>query len=252
MWHERLFLLDEMLKTHEVDFAIVNSGVLVNPRLGLNPYGIGMRLFEFIEKLAREGKLSYGFQLIKDLEARKRYDQKLGEEYGKKVLFEARRNFDDYMLVNFLSDDDFQDFVSRHNLFVAGFRPSQKRRGFAEVYIKSRSGKKYRDMLNKSLYHPPYVVINEDKGQEGDLYLDHIFEGRSLVTKYIPQVLIGLAYLAGGRVKLETTEFEVEQASHRRQFHDPDAEIEYKKLRVLYACDKKKVERTVLLEEGGE
>lgn len=252
LWHERLFLTDEMMKTHEVSYALVNSGVLVDLRVGLNPYIIGMHLFEFIEELAGKGKLSYGFQLIKDLETRKRYDQKLGEEYGKKILFEARKNFDDYMLVNFLSEDDFQDFMSRYNLFVAGFRPSQKRSGFAEVYIKSRSGKEYRKMLNKSLYHPPYIVINEDKGKEGELYLDHIFEGRSLVTKYISQVLIGLAYLAGGRVKLETTEFKVEQASRPRPFQVPDAKIKYKKLRVLYTCDKKKVNRDVLSEEEGD
>ena len=59
LWHERMFITDERIKSHEVDFAEVNSGVLMDQRVGLNPYIIGKRLFEFIETLARQGKFSY-------------------------------------------------------------------------------------------------------------------------------------------------------------------------------------------------
>lgn len=242
--HERMFVADEKSKSHEVDFAIVNAHVVVAPRVGINPYFIGKCLLEFIEEQARKGKLSYAFQLIKDAEVRKRYDKQLGEEYGRQILFEARRSFDDYMLVNFLSDNDFQDFVNRYNLFVAGVRPSKTRWGFVEIYIKSRSGKAYRAMLNKTLYHPPHVVIDEEKAKDGELYLDHIFEGRTLVTRYIPQVLIGLAYLHGGKVALETTEFEQDEHRHD-MFRDLD-EPDYKKVRVLYTCEGKKVSRAIL------
>lgn len=248
LWHERLFLDDEMIKGHEVDYARVNSGVMLNPRVGFNPYAVGKQLFEFIEDLASKGKLSYGFQLIKDLETRKHFDQNLGPDVGKKVLFEARKNFNDFLLVNFLSDDDFQDFVHRYNLFVAGVRLSRHNFGFAEIYIKSRSGKEYRKMLNKSLYHPPYIIISEEKARDGELYLDHVFEGRTLVTRYIPAVLIGLAYFAGTRVKLETTEFQVEQIPFWQLLRNPD-KLAYKKLRVLYTCEKKDIWRTVLSEE---
>ncbi|PJC69905.1 MAG: SpoVR family protein, partial [Candidatus Tagabacteria bacterium CG_4_8_14_3_um_filter_41_8] len=104
-----------------------------------------MHLYEFIEELARKGKISYGFQLIKDSEIRRRYDEKKGEEYAKKVLLEARKNFDDFMLINFLSDDDFQDFVNKYNLFVAGARFNPDK-WIIKIYIKSRSGKAYREM----------------------------------------------------------------------------------------------------------
>lgn len=256
LWHERLFMADERIKGHEVDFAKVNSGVVVNPRVGFNPYVIGMRLFEFIEELAAKGKLSYGFQLIKDSEERKRFDLGLGPAYEKKVLFEARKNLNDSLLVNFLSDDDFQDFVDKHNLFIAGIRPSRKRFGFYEAYIKSRSGKDYRQMLNKSLYHPPYTVISEEKAEEGELYLDHIFEGRSLVTKYIEPVLTGLAYLWGNAVKLETAEFETEEMDQRQMFLNlfsgSETKPKYKKLRVLYTCEGGEVDREILSGEDEE
>lgn len=253
LWHERLFMADERIKGHEVDFAKVNSGVLLVPRVGFNPYAIGKYLFEFIEELAGKGKLSYGFQLIKDAEQRKHFDQKLGEECGRNALSEARKNFNDFLLVNFLSDDNFQDFVDRYNLFIAGLRLSREKWGFYEVYIKSRSGKDYRKMLNKSLYHPPHIVISEEKAREDELYLDHIFEGRTLVTKYITPVLIGLSFFCGGnKVKLETTEFEVEEIDWWAVSRNPGVKPRYKKNRVLYTCRGKVVSREILSWEWGE
>lgn len=250
-WHDKLFMTDERIRGKGINYGRVNSGVMVDLRVGLNPYAVGMHLFEFIEELARKGKLSYGFQLIKDSEERKRYDEKMGEEYGKKILFEARKNFNDFTLINFLPDDTFQDFVERYNLFVAGARLNP-RKGIIEIFIKSRSGKDYRQMLNKNLYHPPYILINEGKVQEGELYLNHVFEGRSLVTKYIPAVLIGLAYLWGNKVRLETTELEVEKMSFQEMLQNPDARLKYKKLRVLYTCDKKDVAKTTISQLSSE
>lgn len=249
-WHEKLFITDERIKGYEVDFAKVNSGVLLNPRIGFNPYIIGKNLFEFIEEMAIKGKLSRDYQLIKNIHDRQRYDRNMGEEYGKKILFEIRKNFDDYMLVNFLSDEDFQDFVDKYQLFVAGIRLSQKNFGKAEIYIKSRSGKKYREMLNGTLYHPPHVVISEEKAEKNELYLDHIFEGRTLVTKYIPAVLIGLSYLWGDDVALETTEFEFEEKNFWERMQNPDESPEFKKLRVLYTCQDKKIKRNILTDEN--
>lgn len=246
-WHERLFLADERIRGHEVDYARINSGVLVDLRVGLNPYIVGMHLYEFIGELARKGKLSYAFQLIKDSEARKHYDEKLGEEYGKRALFEARKNFDDYTLINFLSDEDFQDFVDKYKLFVAGIRFNPQK-WVIEIYIKSRSGKAYREMLNKHLYHPPYMVIDEKKAKPGGLYLDHVFEGRMLVTKYIEPVLKGLEYLWGNTVQLETTEFEVDEQDLRRNFYgnQDEEKPEFKKNRVLYTVSDKRFTRIVL------
>ena len=251
LWHERLFIADPRICSHEIDFAVTNSGVVVDPKIGLNPYIGFKRLYEFIEELAMKGKLSYQYQLMKDLEARKRFDQKLGEEAGKKALFEARKNFDDFMLVNFLSDDDFQDFVDKFNLFVAGFHVNFERLSL-EVYIKSRSGREYRKMLNDSLYHPPHITISEDKAKEGELYLDHSFEGRSLVTAYIPAVLIGLSYLAGNTVKLETTEFDSGPIGPDSLLLKAGYKPEYKKLRVLYTCKDKTVKKILISEEEGE
>lgn len=245
-WHERLFVTDGRMKTHEVDYAKVNSGVTTHPRLGINPYAAGKNLFEFIEDMGRKGKLSPEYQLLKGIDARKKYDQNLGDAYGRTALFEARKYFDDYLLVNFLSDEDFQDFVDKYKLFIAGVRPSREKWNVAEVYIKSKSGKEYRRLLNRALYHPPHVDFSGQKAKDGELYLDHSYEGRSLFKRYIKPVLIGLEFLWGKRVKLETTEYEVIQPKNWWEWQRQRYEPKYRKIRILYTCEKQNVTRAVL------
>jgi stage V sporulation protein R len=247
LWNERLFIPDPRIKSHEVDYAVNEAGVSSDRRIGLNVYAIGKHLWEFIEELAMKGKLSPEYQLIKDLEIRKRYDRKMGEDYGKKVLFEARKYFDDYLLINFLSDDDFQDFVNEYKLWIVGIRPNfEKWPPKANLYIKNKSGKYYRDLLNKNLYHPPYIDY-ESKSKDGEMYLNHKYEGRTLYTKYIPAVLIGLEFFLKKPVQLETTEYEYEEVKMRNwQDYFYGIQPKYRKARVLYTCQNKKVVRKIL------
>lgn len=250
--HERMFMADPRMNTKEVDFARTNSGVVVYPRIGFNPYITYKNLLEFIEDLAEKGKLSWKYQLLKDIKARKDFNQQSLKGMGKTVLFEARRNFDDFTLANFLSVDDFQDFVNRYDLFVVGQRLNLERQT-TEYFIKSRNGEDYRKMLNDILYHPPYVLISEEKAESEELYLDHIFEGRTLVTKYIPTVLLGIAYLYGGPVALETTEFDFNKEELILRSLDSSFKFIHKKLRVLYECENGgEVKREVISEEGSK
>src|SRR3989338_3769559 len=243
LWHERLFLPDPRIETHETDYSVLNSGVLSTPRLGINPYAAGKHLFEFIEHLATKGRLSPEYKHLQDSELRKRYDKNLGQDYGRNALFEARKYLDDYLLVNFLSDEDFQDFVDKYKLFVVGMRPSREERDVIEFYIKSKDGRYYRKLLNDELYHPPNIEIDEQKSTDGDLYLNHIYEGRTLIARYIHSVLIGLEFFWGKRVSLETTEYEEIQP---KDWWDRTAKRTYLKARVLYTCQGRSVIRTYL------
>ena len=72
-WHESLFLQDDRIKGHEVDFARVHAGVTSMPRVGMNPYALGMRLFSHIEEQADKGRLSYSFERVLDRKARDEY-----------------------------------------------------------------------------------------------------------------------------------------------------------------------------------
>jgi stage V sporulation protein R len=199
-WHETLFLSDDRINGHEVDFARVNAGVTAMPRVGLNPYALGMRMFYFIEKMGDKGKYSYDFQRTQDIRARKDYDRKVGA--GRDFIFNIRENYSDFSFINtFLN----QDFITKNDLFVAGKRLNEERMVY-EYYVKSRKAQDYRQMILDSLYHPPHVEIDHAKSTNGVLYLKHHFEGKPLLKDFIPNTMLGIEFLWGAPVKLETTE----------------------------------------------
>ncbi|MGD9233027.1 MAG: SpoVR family protein [Desulfobacterales bacterium] len=199
-WHETLFLQDKRIKGHEVDFARVNAKVTSLSRVGMNPYALGMRLFYYIEEMADKGKFAYEFQRLMDSNQRDQYNADTGQ--GRKFIFKIRENFSDFIFIHTFLD---QDFVSRYNLFVAGKRLSKDRMVW-EYYVKSRKAKDFREMIEDALYHPPHIDIDHDKSIDNSLYLVHHFEGKPLVKGFISNTMMGIEYLWGGPVQLETSE----------------------------------------------
>ncbi len=202
-WHDKLFREDKMISKHESAYAKTNAGVTSISRVGLNPYAIGLRLIQYVEELAEKGKLRYYFQRNPDILFRKNFDMKTGK--GKEAIFALRSNFSDFMLINTFLD---QDFVDMHKLFVVGQRLNSQR-GTVEYYVKSRKAEDYKRMLLDSLYHPPVINVDMEKTTEKTLYLKHEFEDKQLIKQFVPDVMLGLEYLWGGEVKLETVEIMV-------------------------------------------
>ena len=209
-WHEKLFLQDDRIDGHEVDFARTHAGVTSMPRVGLNPYALGLRLFYYIEQLTDQGKYSIEFRRLLDAEVRKQFDAQTGR--GKDFLFKLRDNFNDFMFINTFVD---QDFINQYKLFVAGRRLNEQR-GVWEYYVKSRSAESYRQMLLDTLYHPPCIEIDQKKSKNSDLYLVHRFEGKPLVKEFISNTMLGIEYLWGAAVKLETNEVVPAEPSQAR------------------------------------
>jgi stage V sporulation protein R len=234
-WHEQLFYNDDRIRGHEVDFSRINAGVTAMPRVGLNPYALGMRLFYHIEEAANKGKFSYDFQQIKDSDVRSRYDAQTGK--GKEFIFWVRANFCDSMFINSFVD---QEFVTKNKLFVSGSRLSKEKTAW-EYYIKSRKADDYRQMLKDSLYHPPHIEVDEQKTKDRHLYLVHRFEGRPLVREYIPNTMLGIEYLWGGPVSLETTEGVVEKSGSGEE-ETPKSTVKWQ--RVVYTMENRKISKT--------
>jgi stage V sporulation protein R len=199
-WHEKLFLQDDRIEGHEVEFARTHAGVTSMPRVGVNPYALGMRLFHYVEDLAEKGRYSLDFRRLLDVRERGRFDAHTGS--GREFIFRVRENLNDFLFINTFVD---QDFVNRYNLFLAGRRLNQAK-GVWEYYIKSRSAEGYRQMLLDTLYHPPHIEIDREKSRNGTLHLNHRFEGKPLVKDFIPNTMIGIEFLWGHPVILETSE----------------------------------------------
>ena len=239
-WHESLFLGDGRITGHEVDFARVNARVMPMPRAGLNPYSIGWRLLLHIEELADRGRISHEYQRIRDARRRREYDRRTGA--GRDYLFGLRENFDDFMLINTFVD---QDFVDRHKLFVVGRRLNQQR-GVWEYYVKSRDAGKYRQMLIDSLYHPPHITVETAKPGKDALYLNHRFEGKPLVREYVENTMLGIEYLHGGPVMLETSEVDEKALEQKGDSILADEDFTPEYIRVLYTMKDRTLMREVL------
>lgn len=117
--HDYLFRQDDRISSHESDYSVINAKVTANRSVGLNPYAIGLKLLNHFYDMGEKGKIdNYQYQSMLDIESRKEFDRELGK--GWETLFDVRRNLNDFMLINFLDENDFQDFVTKNKLFVAG------------------------------------------------------------------------------------------------------------------------------------
>ncbi|MFH1842995.1 MAG: SpoVR family protein [bacterium] len=239
-WHETLFLQDDRIQGHEVEFARVNARVTAMPRVGLNPYALGMRLFFFIEEFAGQGRYSRDYNRLRDVTARDKFTRD-GTD-GRDFIYQIRENLCDFTFVNSYVD---QDFVNRYKLFVVGRRLNQDRMVW-EYYIKSRKAEEYRQMLLESMYHPPHISVDPERGDNGALYLVHHFEEKPLVRDFIHNTMIGIEYLWGSKVQLETHEVKPRVSSAASSAAENEAEPEVEWEKVLYSVENRKLTRKTL------
>jgi stage V sporulation protein R len=245
-WHEKLFQADPRLRTHEIEYSKINSFVVSLPRVGMNPYAIGLRLFKFLEAKADRGMLSFEFEKIRDMHSRKEFDGRTGA--GRDFIFDLRRYYSDATAINQFID---QDFVNEFKVFVTGKRLNKDRTAW-EYYVKSKKASAYRQKMLDSLYHPPLIrVDHEQTSKTEDLHLIHVFEGKELVREYVANTMLGIEFLWGRKVTLLTHEID-EEALRRIDQEDMDAyqlqekEIALKFNRVKYSMENRKLSREVL------
>ncbi len=154
------------------------------------------------------------------------------------------------MFINTFVD---QDFINHNKLFVAGKRLNEAK-GVWEYYVKSRKANDYRQMLFDTLYHPPHINIDSEKSKNGDLYLYHHFEGKPLVNEFIASTMMGIEYMWGAPVKLETSEVEKVNSQQIRipipgmpiPSEEAGKQMEIKWRRVLYTMKDRKLSKVTL------
>ncbi len=199
-WHEYLFMRDDRICGHEIDYAKINAGVTSMPKVGLNPYALGMRLIQHIKDMEDKGCYSFDYRFLKDEVKREKYNFK--KDTGEDYILNVRENFNDFSFINTFVD---QEFVTKHDLFVAGKHFNNERMSW-QYYIKSKKAQDYRDMVIDTLYHPPQISVDPSQTKQGVLYLNHKFEGKPLKLDFIENTMLGIEYLWGGPVHLETNE----------------------------------------------
>ena len=105
-----------------------------------------------------------------------------------------------------------------------------------------------------SLYHPPHIEVDLEKSEDNSLYLTHRFEGKPLLAEYIPNTMLGIEYLWGGPVQLETMEVAARPREPRAPAipglsapkTDAAKPREIKWQRVLYTMKERKLSKKIL------
>jgi len=188
-WHSRIMreLGDSGIISDSdfVEFAQLHSSVLTPSRTSLNPYYIGYKIFEDIEK---------------------RWDNPTTEEQeqlgrqpgmGRQKLFEVREMEND---VSFLRNYLTKDLIKDLDLYL------YKKEGDEWVVVE-KNWHKVRDTIvtNMTNFGHPYLVVdNGDYRGNRELYIKHLHEGQELDLHYAEKTLQHVYVLWGRPVHLET------------------------------------------------
>jgi len=189
LWHSRI--MRELGETgvisdsETIEFAQLHSSVLSPSPTSLNPYYLGFKMFEDIERRWNNPT--------------KEEQERLGRQpgMGNQKIFEVRELDND---VSFLRNYLTEDLVKELDLYLY-------RKEGDEWVIVEKDWQKVRDGIVASLtnFGYPYLVIdNGDYRGNSELYIKHLFEGQELDLVYAEKTLQHVYQLWGRPVHLET------------------------------------------------
>ncbi len=185
-WHSRIMRELDLTDKEHLEFAELHSGV-VSPHMGqLNPYYLGYKIFEDIEKRWDNPSA----------EEREKFGRPGGE--GREKIFEVREIESD---VSFLRNYLTEELCEELDLFVYELVEDE------EWTITEKRWERVRNQLvaNMTNFGFPYIeVLDGDYNGNRELYLRHAFEGVELDTKYARKALEHVHQLWGRPVHLET------------------------------------------------
>ncbi|MCZ8513524.1 SpoVR family protein [Paenibacillus filicis] len=184
-WHQRILRELDLTDAETIEYSKLNSSVVVPSRHSLNPYYLGLKIFEDIEK--RWDNPSR--------EDRERFGYKGGE--GRKKIFEVREFDSDLSFIrNYLN----KKLVDELDLYIF------EKKG-PEWKITDKSWENIRDQLVYSRVNggfPYIVVVDGNYERNGELYLKHEYEGMELDLKYVERTIPYIHQLWGKPVYLES------------------------------------------------
>ncbi|MEB3102426.1 SpoVR family protein [Ferviditalea candida] len=184
-WHIRILREMDLTPEETIEFAKLNASVVQPSQYSLNPYYLGLKIYEDIEKRwdnPTEEEMT-------------RFHRKPGE--GRAKIFEVREfELDTSFLRNYLN----KQLMEELDLYVF------QKQG-AEWKITDKSWENVRDELVYSRVNGgfPYLLVEDgDYLHNGELYIRHAYEGVELDLKYLERSLPYVQQLWGKTVHLET------------------------------------------------
>ncbi|MHB8990048.1 MAG: SpoVR family protein [Chloroflexota bacterium] len=184
-WHREIMRELDLTSDEYVQFTNMNAAVTAPSAQQVNPYYVGLKIFESIKKRWDNPTE----------QERRELGRKEGEGLAK--LFEVRELDSD---VSFLRNYLTKELVDELDLYI------YKREGDQWVIVE-KDWQRIRDMLVASMtnFGVPYIVVEDgDHRRNRELYLRHSYEGQELDIKYAERTLQAVFDLWGRPVHVET------------------------------------------------
>ncbi|MBA4535612.1 SpoVR family protein [Bacillus aquiflavi] len=183
-WHQRILREMDLTTGEAIEFAKLNAGVVQPSRTSINPYYLGLKIFEDIEERWNKPADKMKARGIKPCS-------------GREKIFEVREIESDTSFIrNYLT----KELVHREDLYL--FQKKGK-----DYKIVDKDWEKVRDQLVNMRVNGgfPYITVNDgDYLQNGELFLKHSYEGTELDINYLEKVLPFIHQLWGRTVHLQT------------------------------------------------
>ncbi|MEO4055404.1 SpoVR family protein [Solibacillus sp. CAU 1738] len=183
-WHQRIMRELNLTTSETIEYAKLNAGVVQPSKTSINPYYLGIKIFEDIERRYNEPTeemLRFGVQ----------------PNSGREKIFEVREIESD---ISFIRNYLTKDLVKREDLYLFAKKDDEYR-------ITDKDYEEVRDQLVSMRVNGgfPYIVVeNGDYLRNGELYLKHGYEGMELDANYLEHVLPYIYQLWGRSVHIET------------------------------------------------
>lgn len=183
-WHQRILREMDLTTDESIEFSKLNADVVQPSKTSINPYYLGLKIFEDIEKRYNH-----------PTEEMKQYGVKPNS--GREKIFEVREIESDTSFIrNYLT----KELVKKEDLYL--FEKKGK-----DYQITNKECESVRNQLVSMRVNGgfPYIVVDDgDYIRNGELYLVHNYEETELDVQYLENVLPYIHQLWGRIVHLET------------------------------------------------
>nr|WP_239094332.1 SpoVR family protein [Bacillus sp. B15-48] len=183
-WHQRIIRELDLTTGEAIEFAKLNAGVVQPSKTGINPYYLGLKIFEDIEE-----------RYNNPTEKMKARGAQPGS--GREKIFEVREIESD---ISFLRNYLTKELVMREDMYL--FQKQGK-----EYKIVDKQWEEVRDQLVGMRVNggfPYLMVVDGDYQKNGELHIKHSYEGIELDIKYLEKVMPYIHQLWGRKVHIET------------------------------------------------
>jgi len=183
-WHQRILREMDLTTDETIEFAKLNANVVQPSPTSINPYYLGLKIFEDIEN-----------RYDKPTEEMKRLGIKPNS--GRDKIFEVREIESD---ISFIRNYLTKELVKQEDLYLF-----EKKKGNYEITDKDYENVRDQLVSMRTNGSFPYIVVEDgDYGRNGELYLKHGYEGTELDPHYLENVLPYIYQLWGRNVYMET------------------------------------------------